>query len=135
MRARPGASIDPEQTLALHDLALAAELSYVWSTQLTRALDAYAQAARSFLQDYQAGKSPDPVPLLVRFGAANELLDQIEDRFEIGAEALAGLHFALANPSQAVNPSPARVRPEQGPENLVLLRPEVKRPSRSRSKP
>lgn len=128
MRAKTGPTLDPEKASALHELALAAELSYIWSTQLTRALDAYAQAARNFLADYQAGNNPDPVPLLVRFGAANELLDQIGDRFEIGAEALAGLDFALANLEAP------KVVPAEGSENLILLRPEQKKPKRTRSK-
>lgn len=134
MPARPGsgvgsgATVDPEQASALHELALAAELSYVWSSQLTRALDAYAQAARTFLQEYQAGKNPDPVPLLVRFGAASELLDQIEDRFEIGAESLAALDFTLNRPT------PPREVVKEAKENLILLHPEQRRSKRATSK-
>ena len=119
-RHKQRASIDKEQVTALHELAVAAELSYLWSSQLSRALDGFAEAARDFLRDYQAGLRPDPVPLLVRFGAANELLDQIGERFEIGAEALSALHFALSNPSAP----PAS--PEAAP-NLILLRPEERR--------
>lgn len=119
-RHKQRVSIDKEQVNALHDLALAAELSYLWSSQLSRTLDGFAQAARDFLRDYQAGLKPDPVPLLVRFGAANELLDQIGERFEIGAEALSALHFTLANPPVAPG------QPEAAP-NLILLRPEERR--------
>lgn len=128
MRANPGASVDQEQVSAIQELALAAELSYLWSSQLSRSLDAFAQAARAFLQDVQAGRDPDPVPLLVRFGAANELLDQISDRFEIGAEALSGLRFSLER-------SPVRVVQEAGEvsSNVILLRPEEMRSTGTRS--
>lgn len=120
MRSRPSAPVDREQVTALHEVALSAELSCVWAGQLSQALDAYAQAAREFFQAYAAGRDPDPVPLLVRFGAAHELLDQISDRFEVGADALTALRFSLA-------PSAPKLKPTELADelsNVVLLHPE-----------
>ena len=120
MRSRPSAPVDREQVTALHEVALSAELSCVWASQLSVALDAYAQEARAFFQAYAAGRDPDPVPMLVRFGAANELLDQVTDRFEVGAEAITALRFSLA--ASAPKLRPVQEDPEMS--NLILLRPD-----------
>lgn len=95
---RPSAapSVDPAQASLVHEVAMAAELSYLWGSQLHEALDGFAQAARTFFQDMAAGKNPDPMQLLVKYGAANELLNQLNQRFDIGGEALSELRFGLA---------------------------------------
>lgn len=120
---------------------MAAELSYLWSSQLSEALDSFAQAARAFLVDYSAGKDPDPVPMLMRFGAANELLSQISERFEIGAEALGELRFSLARAAGAAlsaggehDPLASSSNPTANPANpkVILLRPEEKRAASAR---
>lgn len=123
MRSRPSAPVDREQVTALHEVALSAELSCVWASQLSVALDAYAQEARAFFQAYAAGRDPDPLPMLVKFGAANELLDQVTDRFEVGAEAITALRFSLA----AVAPKLRPVDEAAEVSNLILLCPDAAR--------
>lgn len=118
MRTRPSAPVDAEQLATLHEIALSAELCCAGAEQLSQALDAYAGAARKFFQDYAAGREPDPVPLLVRFGAAHELLDQITNRFEVGADALTGLRFNLAPSAPKLASTPA----DDAADNVIRMR-------------
>ena len=129
MRTRPVTPVDEEHLSTLHEIALSAELSCVWAVQLSEALDAYAGAARQFFQDYAAGRDPDPVELLVRFGAAHELLGQISDRFEVGADALTGLRFNLAPPPLRL----ARPEAESEVRPVIQLRERKARKKKEKS--
>lgn len=103
-----------EQELA-REVLEAAEQAHVLAGYSVEALSALITASRRFQRALRTGARPDPAPLLLAFGGATALLRHLQQRFDVGAQALDELHFGLElgdRPGEApAGPTPERVEP------------------------
>src|SRR5262245_41657616 len=73
----------------------AAEQAHILAGYSVEALSRLITASRRFQRALDAGDPADPAPLLLAFGGASSLLHRLQQRFDVGSQALAELRFGV----------------------------------------